>query len=103
MAWSAQHAIGLEVAHQARKNDQPTSLSLPHHLSPSTPAPSLASHLQSLLTSTMPTEPTPAEKRKATLAAKAAKEQEDQIAFENKSSTVLFVSHRGLQRIDNAL
>ncbi|KAJ7841712.1 hypothetical protein B0H14DRAFT_3140134 [Mycena olivaceomarginata] len=33
----------------------------------------------------MPTEPTPAEKRKATLAAKAAKEQEEQIAFENKS------------------
>jgi hypothetical protein len=51
----------------------------------------------------MPTELTSAEKRKATLAARAAKEQEDQIAFENKSSTVLFVSHRGLQRIDNAL
>ncbi|KAJ7805231.1 hypothetical protein B0H14DRAFT_3882987 [Mycena olivaceomarginata] len=35
----------------------------------------------------MPTELTSAEKRKATLAARAAKEQEDQIAFENKSKT----------------
>lgn len=35
---------------------------------------------------------TPAEKRKATLAAKAAKEQEDNVAFQNASRRSLMIS-----------